>query len=134
MHENESLLLGQVVIAFALQASISIALWYWGRWVARRHAGTFWRLAAWAPLLALALALVGISVSVVFLMRAFGAVASADPSMKATLLAKNISMAMNCSALFVLPSWLLYLGGVVTFAVGSLLRPTASRSAPAAPR
>src|SRR3954470_17247375 len=132
---NESLLLGQVVIAFVLQAAVSLGLWMWGRWIARRHAAAFWRLAASAPLLALTLSLLGIGFSVVFLLRAFGAVASADPSMKATLLAKNISMAMNGAALFVLPSWLLYLGSLVAFAVGSLLRPTVvSRSAPAAPR
>jgi hypothetical protein len=42
-----------------------------------------------APLVALALALVGVSVAVFYLVRAFGAVADVDPSMKATLLAQK---------------------------------------------
>ena len=42
--------------------------------------------------------LVGFAVTAVLLQRAFGSVATADPSEKARLLAEGISEAMNCTA------------------------------------
>src|SRR5262245_53918334 len=110
---------GGIVLAMAvgglLQAAVSVGLFLWGRAVAARQGTRFWRWAAWAPIAALSFAVVGTIVGVVFLVSAFGGVSNADPSMKATILAKSISMAMNCSALLILPSWALYLGSLVVF-------------------
>jgi hypothetical protein len=115
----EGLLLG----AF-LQAAVAVGLHIWGRWVAARQGGRWWRRASFAPLVAFGLGLVGVVVGVLFLHQAFTA-SGTSAAMKAELLARGISRAMTWSACFFLPSWLLYLGGVVTFIVGSVRRPRA---------
>jgi hypothetical protein len=107
--------LGQLVLALALFA--------WGRWVGRRQGGAGWRRLAWVPLIAGGLALIGIAWSSVYIAQAFDAVEAADTSMKMTLLAENISRAMNCTACFALPTWALYLTCIIAFFVGSLRRP-----------
>ena len=75
------------------------------------------------PLVAVALAIVGMIVSTVTLVRAFGAVATVDAADKARVLAENISEAMNFTALFAVPSTLLYGASIVAFSIGSLMRP-----------
>jgi hypothetical protein len=119
-----------VIVAALVQVAISVGLYGWGRHVARRQGGGWWRWAASAPLVALVLSLIGVTWGVVGLVRAFGAVSRVDASMKATTLALAISEAMNCSALFVLPSWILYLGAVVIFIIGSLRQPRGADAVP----
>jgi hypothetical protein len=116
------LLLGIGQLVFAL------ALFAWGRWVGRRQGGAGWRCLAWVPLIAGGIALTGIAWSSVYFARAFDAVETADASMKATLLAENISSAMNTTAWFALPTWALYLACIIAFFVGSLRRPRATPS------
>lgn len=76
------------------------------------------------PLWILSLALLGATLgtgllgTIVGLIQAFGAVASADPSMKAALLARGISVAMNATAfaLALVPPW------AIGFAIGVIRR------------
>jgi len=112
-----------LLVAVAVQVLIALGLFAWARWVGRRRASVWWGRAAWLPLVALCLSLIGLCWSTVYIVRAFGAVADADPSQKATLLAANISEAMNCTALFAIPAWLLYLASLVASTVGSIMRP-----------
>jgi hypothetical protein len=104
----------------------SWALFLWGRWLARRRGGPWWPRLAAMPLFGAGLAVVGIIVYVTIVARTFRAVAAADPAEKATLLAATISEAMNCSALFAIPSLLLYVASIIVFTVGSVLRPRAT--------
>jgi hypothetical protein len=112
----------QFLVGAFVQTAISVGLWTWGRSVARRRGGAFWRWFAWAPLVALGLSVVGTALSVWLLIRAFGAVSDGDPTTKATVLARGISEAMNVTAALVLPSWALYLASLIAFLVGTLRR------------
>jgi hypothetical protein len=72
--------------------------------------GTAARGAMWGMLLALA----GVIVSIVMLVPAFGTVAYAEPSSKATLLARGISEAINCGAMAIVPGLVFgFLGGLL---------------------
>lgn len=126
----ENGVVGMMAVAAVSQLLVSLALFAWGRWVARRRGGTGWRRAAWMPIAALVLSVVGMVVSTVTLVAAFDAIATADPADKARQLAQHISEAMNATALFAVPSTLLYAASFVSFAIGSLLRPRASALTP----
>ncbi len=102
---------------------VPVGLAAWGRWVARRHGGRGWRWAAWLPLAALVLGVVGVTVGSDLLIGAFRDVASAHPEEKATILSNAISEAMNCSALLLLPEWLLLATSGLVFVVGSIHKP-----------
>jgi biopolymer transport protein ExbB/TolQ len=67
---------------------------------------------------------IGFLFTIVGLVHSFAAVAGVDPSMKATLLAKGISEAMNCTALglVVVPLW------VTPFVIGEVRRSRRRRS------
>lgn len=122
----ESGTIGAVAGAVVTQLVVASALFAWGRWVARRHGSPGWRRAAWMPLIALGLSLTGVLITSALLVRAFGAIAAVDPAQKASVLAQQISEAMNATAVFLVPSLLLYGASVMTFAAGSILRPRQS--------
>lgn len=112
--------IAQMAWGTLVQIGLSVALYMWGKSIARRRTGAFWRRMAWVPLVALVMTLVGMFTTIWLLVQAFGAVATADPSMKATLLAKSISYAMNFTAILVVPAIALYIFSAVTFAIGWL--------------
>ena|SRR5260370_21933660 len=68
---------------------------------------------------------VGFMFTIIGLIHSFSGVAGVDPSMKATLLAKGISEAMNCTAfgLGVVPLW------VTPFVIGEVRRGRRRRNA-----
>jgi len=123
VHETETGIIAFVAWSVLIQILFTLALHFWGRWVARRQAGRWWRRASWLPLLGLALSATGMIWGSLSLVRAFQSVASVDPSQKATHLAEAISSAMNCAALLAPPSWACYLTALVVFIVGSARRP-----------
>jgi len=110
-----------IVLALGLVAQIPItfALFRWGRRIAERRPGAFWRWAARAPFLPLCLALIAGAWSTLIMSRVFAQVATSDPSVKATALARGISETMNCAALLEVPAMLLYVACVVTLLIGS---------------
>jgi hypothetical protein len=118
----EASLVSQIIIGTLLQVGVSVGLHLWGKSIARRHpTGTaFWRRLAWAPLVALAMWIVGFNVSIVMLVRSFQRAATVDPAEKATMLAQGISEAMNFTAVVLLPTMALYLFSAVCFLVGWL--------------
>jgi hypothetical protein len=120
----ESAIVSEVVVGILVQIGVSIALWKWGQSVARRHPRKFWQRSAWMPLIALVLSIVGLLTTITMLVKSFGAVAGADPAVKATVLAQGISEAMNWTAFLVLPAWGLYLASLVIFLVGTLKLPS----------
>ena len=120
---TESGMLGNVAAAVVSHLLVALGLFGWGRWVARRHESATWRRAAWMPLVAMLLSIVGVVVSTVMLIGSFGAVARADAANKAQVLAQHISEAMHVTAIFLLPSALIYAASFVTFTVGSLRPP-----------
>jgi len=122
----ESGVFESVAGAIVVQLIFSLALFAWGRWVARRKGTAGWRRAAWMPLVALVLAIAGVTASTLALLRSFQAIANADPAEKARLLAEHISEAMNATAFFAIPTVLLYLASVVAFFIGSVTRPASS--------
>lgn len=119
-------IIGTVAAAAVAHLLVALVLFRWGRWVARRHESATWRWAAWMPIVGVLLLVVGIVLSTVMLIGSFGAVAHADAANKAQVLALHISEAMNVTAVFLLPSALLYAASLVAFTVGSLLRPRKS--------
>jgi hypothetical protein len=126
MDASEGSMVFAVLAAIGFQALVTVGLHFWGRYVARRQGGRWWKRASWMPLVAFVLSAVGVSLTTYFLVRAFRAITNVDPSQKATMLARGISNAMNCTALFAFPSWALFLASIVVFAVGSIKRPTAA--------
>lgn len=123
MSVHESLVVVPLLVAIAFHVALSLALHAWGRRVARRCQGRWWRRASWAPLAALGLSVVGMSMTVWRLTRGFGEVGREDPAYKAEALSRHISDAMQWTLLFGGPAAALYLAGVVTFLVGTLRRP-----------
>jgi cytochrome bd-type quinol oxidase subunit 1 len=120
-------------IAFALlvgtlmQLGMTLALTWWGRWVARRMENRrFWRIAAWSPWASFVLLSTGTIVGVYSLSRAFDAIAAEDPSNKARVLGQSISDAMNLSAVLFLPGYAVLLFAVIAFIVGSVRRGAAA--------
>lgn len=125
----DTAIVDEIIIGLIVQVLVTFALFSWGRWVARRQGhGVFWRRAAWLPWVSFALSAGGLLVSVLFLVRAFGAVDQADPARKAQMLAESISNAMNVAALTIVPGNALFLVGIVVFAIGSLRRPSTAPS------
>lgn len=123
---TESGVIGVVAAAAVLQFLAALVLFAWGRWVARCRGSAGWRRAAWMPVAALVLSIVGVVVSTAMLVGAFDTVADVDAANKSRVLAQHISEAMNVTAFFTLPSALLYAASFVSFAVGSVLRPRTS--------
>lgn len=117
--------LGVIGVSAVLQLLFSVGLVAWGRWVARRHGSRRWRVAAWMPLVAVGLAITGTVVSTLTLVSAFSSIQYVDPADRSRILADAISAAMNRTALFAVPSTLLYGTSIVAFAIGSLMRPRA---------
>lgn len=125
---SEKNLVAPLLLAMIFQALVSVGLYAWGRWVARRQGrGRWWRLSCWLPLVGLALAAVGVALVSVYLVQGFGDLANVHPAEKAVVLARTISEAMNCTAFFASLSWVFYLGGVVVFTIGSVRRPRLPR-------
>lgn len=111
------------MIGFLLNIAVPIALFAWGRSVANRRGGRGWRLASYLPLVAALASMVGVFLTVLGLMRAFGATASTDAASKATVLSEGIATAMWGTAIGMGLSIALYVASVVTFAVGELTKP-----------
>jgi hypothetical protein len=108
----------------ATSGAVSLGLVYWGRQVAKRHPSPAWRYASWMPIVALGLAALQYATTAYLIVRAFDRVATTvPPDEKARFLAEGISEAMNVGALFGIPSGLLYVGSLVAFTVGSIVRP-----------
>jgi hypothetical protein len=101
-----------------LHGLIALGLWSWSRWLARGPKTLPWRHAPWLPVLGLALALLGITLSTLELDAAFEAVSAAEPANKASQLAEHVSGAMR-AAWLAIPVWLLYLASLVLCLVGS---------------
>lgn len=111
-----------ILLALVGQAGIALGLHVWARWVGRRHRLPWWRRSAWLPVIAFVLTVVGVATAVVYLLLAFDAVNAVTPTLKATIVARNISRAVNVSAALSFPAWALYAVSVVTSLVGSMLR------------
>lgn len=112
-------LLGAAV-GLLVHVAVPVALVIWGRSVARKRGGRGWLLVSYLPLLAAMASTVGVLFTIVGLIRAFEAVAHADPASKATLLAEGIATAMWATAIGIGVSILLYVASIVAFAVGEL--------------
>jgi hypothetical protein len=113
-------ILPQLLVGILVQIAIASLLRWLALRIAKRRGTTFWRWAAWAPLVGLAFAVGGAIVSSAILVHTLRAIAFADPSIKASLLAKGISEAMNCSALLVLLTLVMYVGSAITSLAGWL--------------
>ena len=108
------------LLGFAVHIGVVVALYAWGRRVAARLGGAWWRRAAMLPLVAVASEFLGVALTAVFLVRSFGALGNVDPSRKAEMLARSISNAMNATAVFGGIAAMLYLASVVAFTAGTL--------------
>ena len=111
------------LLGFLFNIAVPIALFVWGRSVARKRAGRAWRLASYMPLAAAIAPMVGVFFTVLGLIHAFGAVATADPSSKARVLSEGIATAMWSTAIGLGVAIVFYVASVVTFAVGELQAP-----------
>lgn len=77
---------GALLIGIAIQVLFTWALRVWGRHVAQRQGGVWWRRAAWIPLLGLGATAFGLTWTVIALMQTFDSISTMEPSQKATAL------------------------------------------------
>ena len=116
-----SLLFSPMVLTVTVLAAVAVVLFVWGRWVGRRHPSSpWWRRAAWLPLIGLVLMLLGAAISAAHIMNALDAVAGADPSQKATLLAHNIARALEATTYLSIPATALFATSLLLSIIGSL--------------
>ena len=115
-----------VVVMGVIHLLFTLGLFAWARFVGRRHGTPFWRRISWLPIIALLLSVTGVIATVIALVKAFGGLESVDAADRAAMLAENISMAMNFTAIFAIPSALLYVTSFVVSVVGTVKRPRAS--------
>lgn len=115
------------IAAVAIQVLFAWMLRVWGRRVAERQGGVWWRRAAWMPILGLGAAALGMAWTVISLMQAFEAVSKMEPSQKAAALEQAISQAMIPTVVLLPVSWALYTASLVVFAVGASSQPTHSQ-------
>ncbi len=116
---SELAIVGSVLFTLFVQAAITAGMFAWGRWVARRRGTVAWARAAWLPVVAGVLWLLGTGGTVLGLVRAFEQVADVPVEHKVQTLAASIQTAMWATALFSIPSGVLYLVALVAFALGS---------------
>ena len=115
---------GEFATGLALQVGVTWAFSAWGGWVARRRGGGgVWKWMPRAPWISFALLMVGAMVSVVMLVRAFGAVTNVSPAEKQRLLSDGIAVAMKVTAIFFVPGYLVLFAFLVAAVVGSLQAP-----------
>ncbi len=112
------------LVSLAVQVLIAWALRVWGRSVAQRQGGLWWRRAAWMPVLSLGAGILGTVFTALGLVWAFQTL-SPDPSQRVALLAQSISRVMIVTAVFALVSGLLFVASIVVFTVGTLKQPRA---------
>lgn len=82
-----------------------------------------WRWVVWAPIAALLMPMLGVALTVLGLVAAFGDVGSAPASERAAVLARGISEAMNATALSFGLAWAIYLVTAIAIVVGRLTTP-----------
>jgi hypothetical protein len=127
MQSTEQLLILPIVTGVTIQVTVSLALRAWGKWVASRQGqGIWWRRAAWAPVVALLLAIVGVGLTCAQLVHAFSLANLTSADQRSFVLAEGIARAMRTTGWTVPLSWLLYVASLVIFAIGSLRRRVAS--------
>lgn len=80
--------------------------------------GAGWRWASYLATLAIPMPLIGVLITAIALVHAFDAVAFADASERAALLAREISEAMNGLACSLVVSWAIYAAVGVSLLVG----------------
>lgn len=118
---GEGLVVAIVVVAIAAQIGLVIALAVWGRRVARARGGGPWNAVAWAPLVGLALQILGACVTAGLVVRTFSALASADAAERASALARGIAESMNVGAALGTVALLLYVASLVALVIGTVL-------------
>lgn len=132
MRGSEIVELMPLLGAAGVQLLVMLALDAWGRWVARRHGGRWWRFARWLPLLGFVVGLLGIGATVVLLLQAFGALSGTTAADRASELSDGIARAMMATAVTAPLSSLLFLVGLISLTVGTVRRPRADGEARAA--
>jgi hypothetical protein len=112
------------VVVFLSHLAVPGALWWWGRRIARERPGTFWRRAAAAPLVALALNFAALGVSFVVLVQPLAELSTdADAASRAMVLAETISCALPWGATLSAPAVFIELACLLTFGAASLRSP-----------
>ena len=102
-----------------LHLAIAFGLIGWGRSLMRRGKGTLASAGFYAAVAALLSALLGILLTILGLIRAFGEVAAVDPSRRSLVLSEGISGAMWGTALGVSLSLVLYAASFVSLFLAS---------------
>lgn len=116
---NGPALLG-ALLGFLFNIALPLGLFVWGRSVARKLGGRAWRQASYLPLGAAIAPMIGVFFTVLGLIHAFDAAATADPSTKAHVLSTGIATAMWSTAIGTGGGIVIYIASIVTFAVGEL--------------
>lgn len=118
MTNQEPLSIAGAAFGVLFQLGLAFGLFAWARRVANARGGVFRKL-QYLPLLGLCATFLGICITSVFLVWAFGNVADAPASSRAALLAEDIGAAMNATAVGLLATIALYVGSAVSSAVGT---------------
>jgi len=118
---QELLSILSAVFGVVFQLGVAFGLFAWARRVANARGGVYRKL-QYLPLLGLSATFVGVCVTSVFLVSAFGNVANAPASSRALRLAQDISGAMNATAIGILLTLVLYVASALSSAVGTWSR------------
>jgi hypothetical protein len=113
----------QAALGVLINLALPLALFAWGRSLANRRGGRGWRLASYMPLGAILTSMLGLGLTIVGLLRAFGAVEGTDAADRATVLSNGIATAMWATAIGLGLSVVLYVASLVTFTFGELTKP-----------
>jgi hypothetical protein len=116
-----------MLIGIAILVLFTWALRVWGRHVAQRQGGVWWRRAAWIPFLGFGATAFGLTWTVIALMQTFDSISTMEPAQKATALDQGISQAMFATTVLLPVSGVLYVASIVVFMAGTLRRPTGSQ-------
>ena len=112
-----------VFLGVGTVAGAGFALHVWARRVAQRQSTSVYRRLRWLPACGMAALAGGFGLASILLVSAFSAIADAEASEKARILAESISEAVNVGAIFILASAVLLGTSAIASFVGTLRRP-----------
>jgi hypothetical protein len=117
--ETDGSLFG-LIFGAAIQLAFTAGLYAWARYAARDRPGFVWRASPYLPLAGFVFWNLGGLVGVLLLTAAFDGLDGIEASRKAEVLAREISSAMNASAILFGLGALFYLASLVLSTVGTL--------------
>src|SRR5262249_41185064 len=110
-------------------AAIAMALSLWGRFVARRQGGGWWRFLTPVPFIALGMSTLGVAASVLQTLHVFSEVERGVPAAKVQHLAEGVTRGLSVANIALPVALLLSVASVLGLIFGTLKAPSPRRLA-----